>query len=366
MWSRLFANPVDWQALLLALLPTLALAWMSALLARRLASSTLHSFVGEAIPSSSPLVRTPLRLVSIVTFLVVGMLLLFPALELTGVRPRVSGSMRETTAWLRGPGLRILLIVLIAYGLCRAVSLLVTRFEKELRAGVRLSNAREDAKRARTIGFVVNKVATVLIVGVAMVTVLNELGVNVAPLLTGAGIAGIALGFGAQWLIKDLLNGFCLILEDQVRVGDDATINGTDGLVEQINLRTIVLRDVRGTVHVFANGAITTLANQSKDFSHYVIDLNISYKEDPDRVSEVVREVDLDIRQDPDFAPLMLEPVQIHGVVGFAEWSMQLRVRIKTAPQQQWKVGREFRKRLRKALNRHGVAVPYPALRRAN
>lgn len=364
MWSRLFVNPVDWQALLFALVPTLGLAWLSAVLARRLASSTLYSFIGEALPSSSALVRTPLRLVAIVTFVSVTVLLLFPALELTGVRPRVSGSMREATAWLRGSGLRILLIVLIAYALTRAVRLLVTRFEKELRGGIRL-NSREQAKRARTIGFIVDKMATVLIVGVAMVTILYELGVNVAPVLTGAGIAGVALGFGAQWLIKDLLSGFCLILEDQVRVGDDAVINGTDGLVEQINLRTIVLRDVRGTVHVFANGAITTLANQSKDFSHYVIDLSISYKEDPDRVSAVVREVDRDMRQAPEFAALMLEPAQIHGVVGFAEWSMQLRIRLKTVPQQQWKVGREFRKRLRKALNRHGVAVPYPALRHA-
>jgi small conductance mechanosensitive channel len=364
MWSRVFVNPVDWQAVLLALLPTLALAWVSAVLAKRLARSTLHSFIGETIPSSSSLVRTPLRLVSIVTFVLVAALLLFPALELTGVRPRVGRSMREMSEWFLGPGLRILLVVVIAYGLCRAISLLVTRFEKELRAGVRL-NSREHAKRARTLGFVVNKMSTAVIVGVAMVTILYELGVNVAPLLTGAGIAGVAIGFGAQWLIKDLLSGFCLILEDQVRVGDDAVINGTDGLVEQINLRTIVLRDVRGTVHVFANGAITTLANQSKDFSHYVIDLNISYKEDPDRVSEVVREVDRDVRQDPEFAALMLEAAQIHGVVGFSDWSMQLRVRLKTVPQQQWKVGREFRKRLRKALNRHGVAVPYPALRRA-
>jgi moderate conductance mechanosensitive channel len=365
MWSRVFVNPVDWQALLLALLPTLALAWLSALTARRVAASTMYSIIGDAIPSSSPLVRTPLRLVSVVTFILVAALLLFPALELTGVRPRVSGSLRETATWLRGSGLHILLIVVFAYALCRAVGLLVTRFEKELKAGVRL-NSREHAKRARTIGLVVNRMATVLIVGFATLTVLYELGVNVAPLLTGAGIAGVALGFGAQWLVKDLLSGFCLILEDQVRVGDDATINGTDGLVEQINLRTIVLRDVRGTVHVFSNGAITTLANLSKDFSHYVIDLNISYKEDPDRVSEVVREVDRDIRRDPEFAPLMLEPTQIHGVVGFAEWSMQLRVRLKTVPQQQWKVGREFRKRLRKALNRHGVAVPYPALRRVH
>jgi moderate conductance mechanosensitive channel len=364
MWSRVFANPVDWQALLLALLPTLGLAWLCAIFARRIASSTLQAFIGDAIPSSSALVRTPLRLVAIVTFVLVGLLLLFPALELTGVRPRVSGSVREATTWLRSSGLRILLIVLIAYALSRAVHLLVKRFERELRRSTRLTS-REQAKRARTIGFVVDKMATVLIVGIATATVLFELGVNVAPLLTGAGIAGVALGFGAQWLIKDLLSGFCLILEDQVRVGDDATINGTDGLVEQINLRTIVLRDVRGTVHVFANGAIQTLANQSKDFSHYVIDLNISYKEDPDRVSEIVREVDRDLRTNSEFASIMLEPAQIHGVVGFADWSMQLRIRLKTVPQQQWKVGREFRKRLRKALNQHGVAVPYPALRRA-
>jgi small conductance mechanosensitive channel len=115
-------------------------------------------------------------------------------------------------------------------------------------------------------------------------------------------------------------------------------------------------------VHVFANGAITTLANQSKDFSHYVIDLNISYQEDPDRVSGVVREVDNELRQSPEFAPLMLEPVQIHGVVGFTDWAMQLRIRLKTVPQKQWSVGREFRKRLRRALNQHGIEVPYPTL----
>ena len=115
---------------------------------------------------------------------------------------------------------------------------------------------------------------------------------------------------------------------------------------------------------MFANGDITTLANQSKDFSHYVIDLNISYDEDPDRVSNVVRKVDGELRQSPEFAPLLLEPVQIHGVVGFSDWSMQLRIRLKTVPQRQWSVGREFRKRLRRALNLEGIKVPYPAIRR--
>jgi moderate conductance mechanosensitive channel len=363
MWSRLFSSPVDWEAVLVALLPTLFIAWLIAYFTRRLASSALHAFVGESIALDSPLIRTPLRLLSVTTFVLVAALVLFPALDLTGLHPTVGRTMRDTSAWLLGPGLRILLIAFIAYALCRATSLLVRRFELELKHGASLDSI-EHTKRARTLGFVVTKVATALIVGVAIVTILNELGVNVAPLLTGAGIAGVALGLGAQSLVRDVLSGFFLILEDQIRVGDDAVINGVDGLVEQINLRTIVLRDLRGTVHVFANGAITTLANHSKDFSHYVIDLNISYKEDPDRVSEVVREVDSELRHTPEFAPLILEPAQIHGVVGFADWSMQLRIRLKTVPQKQWNVGREFRKRLRRALNRRGIEVPYPALRR--
>ena len=363
MWSRLFVSPVDWWAVLVALLPTLLIAWLAARYARKLVSSALRALVGETIAPHSPLVRTPLRLVSIATFALVSALLLFPALDLTGLHPSVGRTVSELSTWLLGPGLRILLIVVIAYALSRATSLVVRRFELELRHGASLDSV-EHTKRARTLGFVVEKVATVLIVGIAIVTILNELGVNLAPLLAGAGIAGVALGLGAQSLVRDILSGFFLILEDQVRVGDDAVINGTDGLVEQINLRTIVLRDLKGTVHVFANGAITTLANHSKDFSHYVIDLNISYKEDPDRVSDVVREVDNELRHNPEFAPLILEPTQIHGVVGFADWSMQLRIRLKTVPQKQWSVGREFRKRLRRALNRHGIEVPYPALRR--
>ena len=137
-------------------------------------------------------------------------------------------------------------------------------------------------------------------------------------MLTGAGIVGLAVGFGAQTLVRDIISGFFLILEDQVRVGDVAAINGTGGLVEAINLRTIVLRDAEGTVHVFPNGAITTLANRSKDFSYYVIDLGISYREDPDRVAAVLREIGAELQADPAFGPLILEPIEILGVDAFA------------------------------------------------
>lgn len=362
MWSRLWAGPIDWQPILTALLPTLLLAWLAATVARRLAASALRALVGDTLAASSPLVRTPLRLVYVATFALVSVLVIFPALEVAGLRPTAGRNVQEMANWLLGPGLRVALIALVAYALRRVTDLLVRRFEFEVTEGTTLDGL-ERAKRARTLGTVVNKVTTSLIVGIAGVMILTELGVNVGPLLTGAGIAGIAIGFGAQTLVRDLLSGFFLILEDQVRVGDFAAINGQNGLIEQLNLRTIVLRDIRGTVHVFPNGEINTLANHSKDFSRYIIDLDISYDEDPDRVSEIALEVGRDLRNDPKFEPFILEPIEVVGVVAFTDWSIQLRIRMTTVAQRQWLVGREFRKRLRSALQGHGIEVPYPAFR---
>jgi small conductance mechanosensitive channel len=162
--------------------------------------------------------------------------------------------------------------------------------------------------------------------------VLREFRLDIAPVLTGAGIVGLAVGFGAQTLVRDVISGFFLILEDQVRVGDVAAINGTGGLVEELNLRTIVLRDFEGTVHVFPNGSITTLANRSKDFSYYVIDLGISCREDPDRVAAVLREVGAGMQADPQYGPSILEPLEIVGVDAFADWAMTLKMRLKTVP----------------------------------
>lgn len=362
MLSRLLADPISWGAVLSALLPTLLVAWLAARLARRLAGSAFHGVVGDRLAPDSPLVRGPLRLVAVATFVLVLALLLFPAFELAGLRPTVGREARDIAVWLFGSGLRVGMIVLIAYGLRRITVFYVQRFEDEVTAGATIGEL-EQNKRARTLGSIINKVVTGLIVGIAAVLIMNEVGLNVAPILTGAGIAGIAVGFGAQTLVRDVLSGFFLILEDQVRVGDIAEINGTTGLVEQINVRTIVLRDIRGTVHVIPNGAITTLANHSKDFSHYVIDVDIPYEEDPDRVGDIARDVDREMRDDPKFKVLMLEPVEIVGVVAYNQWSMQLRIRMKTIAQRQWVVGREFRKRFRKALNLHGIEVPYPIFR---
>jgi moderate conductance mechanosensitive channel len=200
----------------------------------------------------------------------------------------------------------------------------------------------------------------VLIVAVAVVMVMKELHLDIGPVLTSAGIAGVALGFGAQWLVRDIISGFFLILEDQVRVGDVAAINGVGGLVEQLNLRTIVLRDMEGTVHVIPNGAITTLANKSKDFSYYVMDLGVSYREDTDRVGDVLRKIGHELQSDPAFGPFILAPVEVLGVEAFTDWAIQLRLRIKTVPLKQWEVGRELRRRIKKTFDAEGIEIPFP------
>jgi small conductance mechanosensitive channel len=206
----------------------------------------------------------------------------------------------------------------------------------------------------------VQNALTVAVVAVAVLMALRELQVDIMPVLTGAGILGLAVGFGAQTLVRDIISGFFLILEDQVRVGDVAAINGTGGLVESINLRTIVLRDSEGTVHVFPNGAITTLANRSKDFSYYVIDLAVPYREDPDRIADLLRQIGAGMQADATFAPFILAPVEVLGVDAFRDWSMVIKMRIKTVPLKQWDVGREFRKRLRRRFEQEGIEVPFP------
>jgi moderate conductance mechanosensitive channel len=187
--------------------------------------------------------------------------------------------------------------------------------------------------------------------------VLRELGIDIVPMLTGAGIAGVALGFGAQWLVRDVIAGFFLILENQVRVGDVAAINGVGGVVEAINLRTIVLRDGEGAVHVFQNGGINTLANRTKDFSYYVIDVNILYNQDVDRVIDVLRATGKQIEQDPAYRDLILAPLEIYGVDAFLDTKLTIKIRIKTVPLKQWDVGRELRRRILRALEQNQIPL---------
>ncbi|HEX6973323.1 MAG TPA: mechanosensitive ion channel family protein [Vicinamibacterales bacterium] len=359
MFARLFDVPIDWRLLLLALVPTLVAAWVLSRLARRLAAAALRSIVRDTLAPTSPLVRAPLRLISAAVFILVVGVALFPAFEMAGMHPRTGLHLRALADWAFGPGLRVVLIGALAHALVRMTALLVKRFEHEVNQGTAL-DAMERAKRARTLGAVVQNVTTALITGIAALMILTQFKIDITPVLTGAGIAGIAVGFGAQTLVRDILSGFFLILENQVRVGDVAAINGTGGLVEAINLRTIVLRDEEGTVHVFPNGAITTLANRSKDFAYYVIAVGISYEEEPARVEGVLREVGAELQKDPKFAPSILAPIEIMGVDGFDASSVRMKLRIKTMPLKQWEVGRELRRRMLAAFAENRIEIPYP------
>ena len=306
---------------------------------------------------SASMQRAPVRLVRLVTFVVAMIGLVFPALAIVGVDLPVELEGRHLGQWAATTALRIGVIVLLAITANRVVTTIVARAVEELVGGGGPADI-ERRKRAQTIGSTLSRFLTTVITIAALLMVLRALDVDITPLLTGAGIIGLAVGFGAQTLVKDVISGFFMILEDQVRVGDVAIVNGTGGAVEQINLRTIVIRDMEGTVHVIPNGQITTLANRSKDFSYYVLDLGIDYDDDVDLAIEVVQATAAELQKDPAFMPHILEPLEVLGVDNFAASSVSLRFRIKTVPLSQWVVGRELRRRVKKAFDRAGIRLP--------
>lgn len=220
--------------------------------------------------------------------------------------------------------------------------------------------AREQLKRTETLIGIVRTAGKVTIWSLTIMLLLMQVGVDIAPLIAGAGIVGLAIGFGAQELVRDVISGFFILLENHIRNGDVAIINGTGGLVEAIGLRTIVLRDVSGVVHVFQNGKISTLANMTKEWSATVFDIGVAYKEDTDRVVEIMKEVAEGLRQDPEYANKILEPMEVFGVDSFGDNAVVIKARIKTQPIEQWIVGREYRRRLKRAFDEKRIEIPFP------
>jgi small-conductance mechanosensitive channel len=359
MWRRLFMGPVNWQLLALAVIPTLAIAWAAAHMTRVFLTNAMRGMLRDTVVPSSPLLRAPLRLIALATFCLVFGVLIFPAFELVGLRPRAGVHLGTLSAWAFDSGLRILLIAAVAYALTHAVKVGVKRFEHDVNFGTGL-DALERAKRTRTLGGVLTRVTTILVVVTSILMILREFRVDISPAVTGAGIVGVALGFGAQTLVRDLIGGFFLILEDQLRVGDAATVNGIAGLVEAINLRTLILRDDEGALHVVPNGAIATMANRSRDFSNYVMIVPVAYGEDIDAVAALVRDVAAGVEADDRFKPFILGPLEILGIENFEPTAMRLKVKIKCVPQKQGDVGRELRWRLVRALKDGGVAMWSP------
>lgn len=270
----------------------------------------------------------------------------------------------EQIAWgeLGLAALRILLILVVFWIVMAAATIGLRRLEQVMvhRRRVEGELPSEAAKRVETLVYLLHQGVTVLLWTVAILVILGQLGVNIGPVLASAGIVGLAVGFGAQNLVRDVISGFFMILENQIGVGDVAVVNGTGGLVEHVNFRTIVLRDETGTVHIFPNGTVTTLANLTREWSGYVFNVGVAYKEDTDRVIEVMKQVGAELRADEKFGPLLVEDIDIFGVDSFADSAVMIKGRIKTRPIQQWSVGREFLRRLKKAFDREGIEMPFP------
>lgn len=261
-----------------------------------------------------------------------------------------------------GVALRILLILVMAWGALTVARLGFNRLERRMARYAELQGegATEAVKRADTLTRLLRQGMFMLVLVLAALMILQEAGVSIAPVLASAGIAGLAVGFGAQNLVRDVISGFFLILENQVRVGDVAIVNGTGGSVEAINFRTLVLRDLSGVVHVFPNGAIQTLSNMTKEWSAYVFEIRAAYKEDTDRVVALIEEVAADLRDDAEFGAYVLAEVEIFGVDRFDDSAVIIKGRLRTRPGKQWALGREFLRRCKQRFDSEGVEIPFP------
>lgn len=259
--------------------------------------------------------------------------------------------------WLLSTGLRILLLVVVTVLILKAMKILSTRLSKAI---ILDKEDPETEKRAKTLGAVVHNLLRVVILLMAAMTLLAQLGVAIGPLLATAGIAGLAVGFAGQSLVKDFINGFFILMQDQIRVGDVVQVAGKGGLVEKVTLKMTTLRDLHGNVHYIPNGNIDLVTNMTKEFSRYVLDVGVAYREDVDEVIAVIRQVDEDMRNDPEFKDDILEPIEILGLDRFDDSAVVVRARTTTKPIRQWTVGREFNRRLKKKFDAMGIEIPFP------
>ncbi|HNL88791.1 MAG TPA: mechanosensitive ion channel family protein [Nitrospira sp.] len=263
-------------------------------------------------------------------------------------------------AWLPGhvaTGGRILLIAVLTLLALRTIHRVVPQLRELL---VARQETTEDGQRIRTLSRVIRYVLTVAVTLLGAMLVLGELGISVAPILGAAGVIGIAVGFGAQSLVKDYFTGFFLLLENQLRIGDVVDAGGKSGTVEELTLRYLRLRDYSGNVHYIPNGNITVVTNMSLGFAYAVIDIGVAYAERIDEVVALMRRVGETLRTDPSFAGRILEPLEVAGVEQWADSAVVIRCRFKVAPLEQWSVRREYLARIKAAFDEAGIEIPFP------
>lgn len=261
--------------------------------------------------------------------------------------------------WLLESALHVVIILALTWVLLRwsrkGLARLRTHMQQDL-------SDHERIKRLDTLERVFRYVAAVIITLVGGMLVLSAIGISIAPILATAGVLGIAIGFGAQSLVKDYFNGFFLLLENQVSQGDVVEVAGKGGLVEEMTLRYIRLRDYEGSVHYIPNGNIDSVTNRSRSFAFALLDIGVAYREDVDEVYAVMREVAAGMRSDPELGEKIVEDLEIAGVENWADSAVVIRCRFKVMPLEQWTVRRAFLYRLKKAFDAAGIEIPYPHL----
>lgn len=257
--------------------------------------------------------------------------------------------------WAKYHGIRILFILIAAAIAAILVKFLTRRIFKSLPY-----KDDEHLKRRDTLTSVFQFIFRILIITIAVIMILSEIKIEIGPILAAAGILGLAIGFGAQSLVKDIISGFFILMVDQIRIGDVVEVAGKAGFVEGLNLRMVTLRDLAGNVHYVPNGEITVVTNMTKGFSRYVFEIGVAYRENVDEVMEIMKQVDAELREDPEFKDDILEPLEILGLDKFGDSSVVIKARTTTKPIKQWRIGREFNRRLKIIFDEKDIEIPFP------
>ncbi len=261
--------------------------------------------------------------------------------------------------WLMSSGLKVILMLVGALIVVRLATFVTRRVERAFEDNDP-STMNEREKQAATLGKVIRNITRILVWGVAVMMVLKELGIDIGPILAGVGLMGLAVGFGAQSLVKDFIAGMFVLIENQYNVGDVVQAAGASGLVEKITLRATTLRDYEGNVHIIPNGTIDVVTNKTRQWSRFVLDIGVAYKESVDDVMHILKEIGDELAADSKFASMITAPLEVLGVQDFADSAVIIRVMFTTQPVKQWTVGREFRRRVKNTFDAKGIEIPFP------
>ncbi len=245
----------------------------------------------------------------------------------------------------------------VAFALIKVINFLIKKMFARI---IESNESFEFKKQAATVKNLIKSATDALIIVVVGLALLAKFNIDIRPLLAAAGVVGVAVGFASRRFVEDIIMGLFILIEGQIRVGDVVTIDSHTGTVEKITLKMIILRNMQGHVHYIRNGIINVITNQTREYAFPLIDIGVSYDADLDKVTEVIRSVASELRQDEKFSPYILDDVEILGLEKFADSSVIIRLRIRTKAQHQWFIGREINRRIKIAFKKEGISIPFP------